>query len=222
MRIHLPFFRKKKFKSPLKYNSWDEISIKMYDDIVKTTRDESLSEFEKNVKILALLWDKSEDEIMNMNITDIEETNKYTSFLSDFKFDNKKRPKTLMIGDTECEINYDLKEMCYAQFVDFQTYYQMGVDEHIQHILSTVIIPKGKRYGEGYNVDEHIDAIYNEMPITTSQSVLFFFVRRLVSSYKSSRTSLISMMKKMMKKEKNPQMKKKLEEIQSLLYGSTV
>lgn len=222
MNIIKKIFGKRKSDNPLKYQDWSQISISQYDTIVSITRDESLSEFEKNVKILAMLLDKTEEEVMNIPITEIEEINRYTSFLSDFKFDKKKRPKTLTINGVECEINYNIKDMVYAQFVDFQTYYQMGVDEHIQHILSTVIIPKGKRYGEGYNVDEHIDAIYNEMPITTSQSVMFFFAKKLVSSYKSTKTSLISMTKKMLKKEKNPQMKKKLEEALNLLYGSTV
>lgn len=215
-------FKKKKISdNPLKFQSWDDISIKQYEDIVNISNNEDLSTFEKNVKIISLLWNRTEEEIMNEDIEVIQKANKYTTFLNDFDFNNKKKPKTITINGMKCTLKYNIKDMTYAQFVDFQIFYQMGMAEHMQNILSTIIIPDGKKYGEGYDIDEFTNAIYNEMSITTAQSLLFFFAKSLVHSYNSSRTYLISQMKKMMKKEKNPKLKEKIQTTIQLLSGST-
>ena len=223
MKVRTIFTRKKNDSlNPLKYKSWDDISIKLYDEIVNINNNNEMTDFEKNVKILSLLMEKKEDDIMNENINNISDIVKYTSFLSDFNFNKDKKPKHLIINGMKCTIKYDIKDMTYAQFTDFQTFYKMGINEHMQNILSTLIVPDNHKYGEKYDIDEFTNAIYNELSITNAQTLLFFFLKNSVYLFNSSKTYLISQMKKMLKKENNPQVREKIIQTLALLSGYTV
>lgn len=223
MKVRTIFTRKKNDSlNPLKHKSWDDISIKLYDEIVNINNNNEMTDFEKNVKILSLLMEKKEDDIMNENINNISDIVKYTSFLSDFNFNKDKKPKHLIINGMKCTIKYDIKDMTYAQFTDFQTFYKMGISEHMQNILSTLIVPDGHKYGENYDIDEFTNAIYNELSITNAQTLLFFFLKNSVYLFNSSKTYLISQMKKMLKKENNPQVREKITQTLALLSGYTV
>lgn len=223
MKIQFPFIKRKKKdnKNPLKYKCWSDISIKLYDEIVKTLKDEELSTFNKNVRILSLLTDKSDDEILNMNIDDVQYLTTYTNFLSDFNFEKKKEPKTIIINNLPCTINYDLKKFTYSQFVDFQIFYQQGVEKYMQNILSTIIIPDNHNYGEKYDIQEFTEKIYSEMSITDAQTVMFFFAKSLVRSFNNTRIYLESTMKKMMKEAKTEEEKKNIQKAMELLDGFT-
>lgn len=213
MKIKIPFIRRnKKENNTLLYNSWNDISIKKYDEIVNIAKDDGLSTMQKNIEFLSILTNKSSDEIWNMNMEDVKQLSMKASFLNDFNFDKDKKPKSIIINGMKCTIKYNLNDFSFAQFQDFQTFYQKGTENHLQHILATIIIPDEKKYGDGYDLDEFTEHLYNELPITDAQSIMFFFIISLVRSLNHTKTFLISQMKKEVKKMKNKEKKKELME----------
>lgn len=204
------FKRKKKEINPLLYKSWEEVPIKIYDKIVEVSNDEDLSPMQKNIEIISLLSNIPSDEIWNMDINEVKKLSIKASFINEFDFDKNKKPKSVTINNMKCTIKYNLNDFSFAQFQDFQTFYQMGTDKYMQNILATIIIPDGKKYGDGYDLDEFTECLYNEMSITDSQRVMFFFTKSLLLSLNHTRTYLISQMKKEVTKMENSEKKKEL------------
>lgn len=204
------FKRKKKETNPLLYNSWESVPLKVYDEIVKVTNNEDLSPMQKNIEVISLLSNIPSEEIWNMDINKVKKLSIKASFINEFDFDRNNKPKSLTINNMKCTIKYNLNDFSFAQFQDFQTFYQMGTDKYLQNILATIIIPDGKKYGDGYDLDEFTEHLYNEISITDAQTVMFFFTKSLLHSLDHTRTYLISQMKKEVKKMENSEKKKEL------------
>lgn len=216
------FHKKKDNDIELKYKSWEEIPMSVYDKIVKVSNDEDLSPMQINVEILSLLSEISVSEIWNMDINEVKKLSIKASFINKFDFDKNKKPKSVTINNMKCTIKYNLNDFSFAQFQDFQTFYQMGTDKYLQNILATIIIPDGKKYGDGYDLDEFTECLYNEMSITDSQRVMFFFTKSLLLSLNHTRTYLISQMKKEVTKMENSEKKKELLKQIKHLTGTIV
>lgn len=77
-------------------------------------------------------------------------------------------------------------------------------------MLSVFLIPKGKKYGEGYSIDDTIKEIGEYLSIVDAQSILFFFIILYQSLTKVTLDCSIKDLKKVMKKTKNKEEKEKL------------
>lgn len=216
------FKRKKKETNPLLYKSWEEVPLKVYDEIVKVTNNEDLSPMQKNIEVISLLSNIPSEEIWNMDINKVKKLSIKASFINEFDFDRNNKPKSLTINNMKCTIKYNLNDFSFAQFQDFQTFYQMGTDKYMQNILATIIIPDGKKYGDGYDLDEFTEHLYNEISITDAQTVMFFFTKSLLHSLDHTRTYLISQMKKEVKKMENSEKKKELMKQIKYITGTIV
>lgn len=203
-------FKRKKEEKLLLYNSWESVPLKVYDEIVKVTNNEDLSPMQKNIEVISLLSNIPSEEIWNMDINKVKKLSIKASFINEFDFDRNNKPKSLTINNMKCTIKYNLNDFSFAQFQDFQTFYQMGTDKYMHNILATIIIPDGKKYGDGYDLDEFTEHLYNEISITDAQTVMFFFTKSLLHSLDHTRTYLISQMKKEVKKMENSEKKKEL------------
>lgn len=192
VNMHLHFFKKKKeYKKPFKYNSWDDIPIDLYYKIRDIVLDEALKDIDKNIEIIALLKEVNVDDITSLPIDDVTYLVKELKWINKFDFDKK---KAIEKYDNNVII-YDLSKFTYAQFTDFQTYYQMGVDKYLPEIIATFLIPKGKKYNVDYDLEAQVNWIRTHVPITVAQNVLYFFLLRCQNSFTVMLTSLRLMMK---------------------------
>lgn len=214
VNMHLHFFKKKKdYKKPFKYNSWDDIPIDLYYKIRDIVLDEALKDIDKNIEIIALLKEVNINDITSLPIDDVTYLVKELKWINKFDFDKK---KAIDKYDNNYVI-YNLSDFTYAQFVDFQTYYQMGVDKFLPEIISTFLIPKGKKYNVDYDLDKQVNWIRTNVPITVAQNILFFFLLRCQNSLNLMLTCLKLMMKlKMIKKIPKNLEKNLMEQIKLL------
>lgn len=195
----------------LKYNKWEDISIKKFDEISNilssmnnVNEDEAL---EININLLSVLCDVDAEEIEDLPLTEFSKLVKQTEFL-------KEMPKVeikdnYVINGKKYVLFANVSKMTTAQYIDYQTLVK-NADKNVKELLSVFLIPKGKKYGE-YDLEEVINDIYNYFPIADARAVSFFFTLVLQSLTKATLISLERRTKKELKKTKTKEEKEKIE-----------
>lgn len=198
----------------VKYTDWSNISIDLYKKITKL-QNEEMDDLTKEVAILALFCESKEDDIWNLNINEVNSLRSQLQFINKIDFNKHWNNKHIKIGDIDCDVTVDLNKFSYAQYVDFQHFYSNNED--ISKLLSTIIIPKGKKYNDGYDIVEFINNIENNLDILTANSICFFFLHNLLISIRRMNLFLLGqmMMKKIMTKKTNPMYQKLKTAIES-------
>lgn len=188
--------------------TWENITYKEFLQIKNIQEDEGLTDEEKQIELLSIFLNMSPQDINNLTISAIGAySNELNEMLINLKkeiieyFKTHKKYKDVILNNQNFKIITDFSNFTYAQFVAFQTYSKNK--DYIGQI-STIIVPKGKKYGEDYDVQEVIKYI-GEMPFLEAQALLSFWYRTLLISTHNSITSLFQSAKmelKMLKKNK--------------------
>lgn len=197
----------------LKYKNWKEISVNTFTrlrNIDYNSNGDEMEMLNANIEMLAVLCDCDEDVIANLT------TSEFTYLLSQTEF-LKEMPKvkiedTYVINGTTYKVFLSLKQMSVAQYVDFQTYFK-DQQKYFRELLSIFLIPKGKKYGEDYNIDDTINDIGEYLSIVDANSILFFFAILFQSLTKVTLNYSIKEMKKLKKKMTNKEEIEKLEKV---------
>lgn len=189
----------------LVHGDWKDVSINLFYQI-KKIMDADLEETDRKIKLLALLMDETEEEFSGRKIGEVQELAEQLNFMQKDPFIKTNDVKTLFINGAEYELRTKLEDYSVAQYVDFQNYIKDG-QNNLARMLSTVIIPLGKKYNDGYDIEEVIQNIGDNLSIAHANYIMFFFTKKLVSSIKVTQASLV-WLKKMMNWNKKMQMKK--------------
>ena len=195
----------------LKYNKWEDISIKKFDEISNilssmnnVNEDEAL---EININLLSALCDVDAEEIEDLPLTEFSKLVKQTEFLKEMpKVDIK---DSYVINGKKYVLLSNVQKMTTAQYIDYQTLVK-NADKNVKELLAVFLIPKGKKYGE-YDLEEVMSDIYNYFPIADARAVSFFFTLVLQSLTKATLISLERRTKKELKKAKTKEEKEKIE-----------
>lgn len=205
----------------LKYKNWTDINVNTFKRLrdIKTDIHSDIDALEANISLLSILCDCSEDDISNLNTSTFTKLLQQTDFLKSLpKIDIKDK---YVINGKKYELFLTMKEMSVAQYIDFQTYFKEK-DKYFNELLSIFLIPKGKKYNEGYDIAEVINDIGEHLSILDANSIMFFFVISFQSLTKVTLNSLIKRLKKMkneVEKEKLEKAITELKKIQVLVDG---
>ena len=199
----------------LKYKNWKEISINTFKKLqevisdVPVTDDETLNTINNNIAMLSVLCDVDEDAIASLTTTEYIRLVDESVFLSEMP--KVKVTDKYIINGNEYEVFLSLKNMSVAQYIDFQTFYKEQ-DKYYRELLACFLIPKGMKYGEGYDMDKVVADIGEHLSIVDANSIMFFFVLLYRSLTKVTINCSIKDMKKMMRKEKNKEQRMKIQQ----------
>lgn len=200
----------------LKYNKWDDVSIEKYEQLLKASDCED--DLQRTINILAVLTDSTPQEIENINLEELNNLTKGTKWVNEFDFDKSDKPKTFKMEGIEYNVTRRVPDMTVAQYADFQAYF--GKTTEMEILLSIFVIPKGHKYGEGYDMEDLQRSLKKHMPITTANSIIYFFLRGSLSSFNSTLISLEKDLKKAktesQKTEIQEEIDKALTEIQTI------
>lgn len=194
------------------YNNWNEVTLGAYKKLAAISDDDSLSENEKQVAIAAVLCNVTPEEIWDMPMNDARALFSTMAWVNEFKPDFKKPEKKIYtLKGVKYDICYDVNKMTVAQYLDFQTYYKDGLTkDNMAEVLSCWMIPKGKKYNEGYDLVQTIADI-NDMPFIDVQRLCFFFLMHLETSIRAIRLFSRWMIRMELRKVKDPQKKAELQ-----------
>lgn len=170
-------------------DSYRRLPVGKYRDIRNVCRDESLDDLDRQVKIIAILADMDEDDVLNLPIQQYAEMAAKSRFLEDMETtDANSISKVYYVGGFELVPVTDHRRITAAQYIDFQEYAKAG-DENLVEILSCLLIPKGMAYNRGYDVIDVQNAIRQDMSVSDALTLTAFFFasyRRLISAFLTS------------------------------------
>jgi hypothetical protein len=197
--------KKEKFRNPF---DWDNITISKYYDIMDVF-DGDEDDITKNVKLVALMLDKDESEIWDMDMAEAGEYISRLQFLNKFDFPMHPNMKINLPG-YELEVMKDVTKISVAQYVDFQGFIKLPLREGMDKILSIFIIPKGHKYNDGYDIIDLQGVIRNNMSFRVAEGLLGFFLRK----YSKSLIHFLGYCRRQIRKTKDPEMMKRLESLE--------
>lgn len=195
--------------------SWRDVTINEYFDLREKLESVS-SDYEKEIIKIAFVNGFNEDDVWNMKISDVKRYQKNTIWLNNFEISKDVKFKSIKIEDEVYEINPDMQKFSVAQYIDFQNFFPKRTQKtnYIGNILACFIVPKGKKYGEGYDVAQLVNKINDNVDILTSNEIIFFFLKQYLYSMKVMLTFFKYQMKilKLIGKKKNKEKIKEIEE----------
>lgn len=193
--------------------SYKELTINKYQEIRKIIEEDG-GELAIQSKIIAALTGMDVDDVLNLSLTKYNEYVQKTAFLLEKPKLDGKIPHKLNINGIECVITKDVNKLTAAQYIDYQTLTAMKDQEkYLANILACFIVPKGKKYSDGYDTDEIVQWIGENLSILDGLNICFFFRKKYMNSIRLTVTYLELTMKRMSRKAKTPEVKEKMKEL---------
>lgn len=186
----------------LKYKNWNDITISVYKKLhclieFENTDDKVMDEVNKGITLLSILCDVDEDAVADLTTDEFKRLIGQCGFLDSM-------PKAKIKGDylingKKYDVQFNVQDMTMAQYIDYQTFLK-DKDKYISNILACFLIPSGKKYGEGYKIQEVVEDIEQHLSIVDAYSICFFFTLSFQSLTRVTLRFLVKKMKKAMKK----------------------
>lgn len=201
--------------------SYRELPIGDYQDILALCKDESLEELDRQVKILSILTKVDEDTLLNLPIQDFKVLTSRMGFLEkDLPTKVTRLEKSYKIGKFELVPVTDMRKVITAQYIDFQSFHQAGFEDHFVEILSCLLVPKGKKYNQDYDIIEVQDAIRKDLNVHDAASLYAFFIFSCRESIKDMLTFSLQETQKIKDKEKREKIQGQIKDQIYLLMTS--
>lgn len=156
-------------------DNYNKLTLGKYIEIQEISRNESLEDIDKQVQILSILTGMAEEEILHLPIMDYKELVARSAFLNPENISYHPIAKRYLVGGFELIPVKDFRKIETCQYIDFQTY-APDLDKYLVEFLSVILVPKGKRYNEGYEILDVQKAIREEMSVSDGVSIAGFFL----------------------------------------------
>lgn len=190
-------------------DSYKSLPIGDYQEILALCKDDGLEELDRQVKILSILTRIGEDELLDLPIQEFKVMTSRMGFLErDLPTEVTRLEESYRIGGFDLVPVIDMRKISTAQYIDFQSFHQAGFEEHFVEILSCILIPKGRKYNQDYDIIEVQDAIRRDLNVHDGASIYAFFMFSCRESIKDILTFSLQETKKIKDKAK----KEKIQE----------
>lgn len=194
---------RKKEKDPF---DWENISIDKYYYIKDILDDETDDDITKNVKMVAIMLDKDEQEVWDMDMAQAGDYISRLQFLGKFELPKHTNMKIKLPG-YDLTVMKDLTKISVAQYVDFQNFIKMPLREGMEKILSIFLIPDGCKYNDGYDIIDLQKVIRENLSFRVAEGLLGFFIEK----YGKSLIHSLVYCRRQVRKTKDPEMMERLE-----------
>jgi hypothetical protein len=129
-------------KNQTKKMTWQDISIEQYQKIASAMRQENFDDFDKEIAVIASLTGRSQEEILAGNMEDFNKLRVEYQFLHTGKFEGN-AVKRITVNNKQYEVQYDLKILPIARYVEFKHFTRKGQDfvNNLHLILASITKP---------------------------------------------------------------------------------
>ena len=175
---------------------FSDLSIGKYNELM-ALRDARCDETELTAKMLAVLSDMDEDEVMSLPLPKFKEMAVRMMFLKDKPRVMKILPRKVTINGKRYTIAKDAFNLTAGQYIDYKEILK-DIDhfyENLPRMMTVFLIPEGCKYLEGYDGAELADEFREHLSIELAISVSNFFFLMFVASTKRILRSLDKAMK---------------------------
>jgi len=156
--------------------SWNEMPIGVLQQINDI---DSLhcSDDEKTFMATALLAGMEYDDFIQLPLEEATALVGQTTFVH-YQPRQVRVRKEYQIGRRTYTLHKNIMEITTAQYINFQAVVGMGLEMHLPELMAIVLIPKGHKYGEGYDMEEVTEEIRDYMGVEDALSVADFFISK--------------------------------------------
>ncbi len=197
-------------------DSYDKMPIGMYfklQALILANPDEE----DWKVTALSMLTGKPEEELLTMPLTEFASLMRRAGFLVTPPAVQRAKP-SYKAGAFELVPSMNANKVTAAQFIDFQTFCKEKDDEtRCVAVLSCMLVPKGKKYCEGYEAADVREAIRNHISVADALALYGFFLGLLGTSLRLSQTYSDRLIRRMEKMPKTPRRDRTLAETKAKL-----
>lgn len=160
----------------LKYKSWEDITIPVYQEIIDIAKGGEVGEErfnDREIDILAVLCDSDRESLGNLLIDDYAKLVREAAFLHKIPF--YLVPNTVTLRGVEYKVVVDMSKFTLAQYTEYNAL-RADASTKIASLLACLFIPTtAKHYADGYDVSEVVQAIEAELPYYKAYGILNFF-----------------------------------------------
>ena len=193
-------------------DNYRNLPIGKYLEIVALSQDQSVDALTQQVKTIAILTGMTDEQVLALPIMEYKELAGKTIFLEK-EYDGKLMvAKSYRVGGFELIPVKDFTKIITAQYVDFQTFSKEG-EKYLVETLSTLLVPKGKKYNEGYDMTDVHKAIRENLSVADVLSLYAFFLTLWVKLIKDFRTFSIEEIKNIADKDLRERLMKQIQQV---------
>lgn len=190
-------------------NNWDEMTFDIWLEEQEILMDQETDAVDKNVRLVALMYDMSEEDAYN------EELNSFSVMLDQIGWLGKNpdipevAPAYNINGRTYI-VNLNPQKVTTAQYIDFKAI-DINQPSNIPEALSVIMVPSGHTYNDGYDMDLVKKDIYECLRIPHALAITRFFFQQYKRLTLNSLQSLSQMLKKEARRTKDREKKNKIK-----------
>lgn len=199
-------------------DNYRNLPIGKYLEILELSQDENVDALEQQVETISILTGISVEDVLDLPILEYKELAGKTTFLEKEYEGKLQIAKSYGLAGYELIPVKDFTKITTAQYVDFQTFSKEG-DKFIVESLSCLLIPKGHKYNDGYDMTAIQQAIRENLSVADVLSLSAFFLTGFVKLIKDFRTFSVAEIKKIPNKELREKLMNRLQEIYSKING---
>lgn len=153
----------------MKINGWEDVTLGIWQRMNEISQRED--EIQRIVGFVALFNNMTEDDVLAMPLDEFKERMKELAWMNvPPEIEQPKEEYT--INGKQYVLTMNFHKLTTAQYIDFQSYTK---SEDYSQMLSVFLIPKGKKYGEGYDVFETQQDL-KQMPVGEVLGLMGFFI----------------------------------------------
>lgn len=200
-------------------DNYRKLPVGKYMEIVDLCNTE-MDDVDRRVKIVGILTGLTDDEVLNLPLTEFTEYSAKARFLDDFCPDNliPAVSRSYAIGGFVLLPVTDMRKITTAQYIDFQTF-SKDKERNLVEMLSCFLVPRGMNYNDGYDIMDVHKAIRDELSVADVLALLAFFFKSWATSI---RDTLSSSVREVMRIEDKETREKMLNRIRMFQHSTTV
>lgn len=187
-------------------DNYRDLTLGDYQEIVAIYHDEAIDEIDKDIKAVCILTGKDEDTILDLPIVEYKKLTARLDFLAQGIPEKARIADSYKVGDFELIPTRDIRKVNTAQYIDFQSFHKAGFEEHFVEILSCLLVPRGKRYNQDYDIIEVQSAIRKWMNVYDAMCLYGFFMMSCKESIKDMLTFSLQEAQKLTNQDKRETM----------------
>lgn len=196
---------------------WRDVTINEYFDLcerLEETEQLENQDYLRAVIKVAFANGLLEEEVWNLSINQFRNLQVEALWMDTFDIAENVKFKTINIDGASYTVDTNLQNFTVAQYIDFQTFYKKFKSDKriIGNLLACFIIPKGKAYADGYDIQNVVRTINEHLDIMTANEILFFFLKSYLISIRATANYFNWMMKRVRRKVKD---KAKMAELET-------
>lgn len=201
---------------------WNEMTLGLWQEEQEILRDKDTDTVDKNVRLVALMYGISEDEAYNTELNEFSQMLDGIGWLAQLPNVPGVAPAYNLNGHPYI-VTLNPSKVTTAQYIDFKSF-NPDDPSQIHLILSTVMIPSGHSYNDGYEIEDVQKDILEYLRVPHALAIVRFFFqyykRLTLSSLQSLKKALRKEARRTKDREKRNQIQiqiKKTEELEHIL-----